>query len=118
MWSFGKGPGLAFPPKTDGDFGSNKTMFWLNLYDHRIAQLVEFSVQHQSFCSQSTRLKVTIRGTAKGADPRRTFHWRQPFGLRAIFRGREVGWTPFGPLAIRWSESLIGDHSGGARWLM
>src|ERR1035437_9251077 len=69
MWSFGKGPGLAFPPKTDGDFGSNKTMFWLNLYDHRIAQLVEFSVQHQSFCSQSTRLKVTIRGTAKGADP-------------------------------------------------
>jgi hypothetical protein len=51
MWSFGKGPGLAFPPKTDGDFGSNKTMFWLNLYDHRIAQLVEFSVQHQSFCS-------------------------------------------------------------------
>jgi hypothetical protein len=38
--------------------------------------------------------------------------------LRAIFRGREVGWTPFGPLAIRWSESLIGDHSGGARWLM
>src|ERR1039457_5419020 len=52
--------------------------------------------------------------SSHSADLRRTFHWRQPFGLRAIFRGREVGWTPFGPLAIRWSQSLIGDHSGGA----
>ena len=36
-----------------GYIPSNRTVFWLNLYDHRIAQLVESSVQHQSFCSLS-----------------------------------------------------------------
>src|ERR1019366_427949 len=42
-------------------------------------------------------------------------HWRQPFGLRAIFRGREVGWTPFGPRAIRWSVSGSRLIGGGLR---